>query len=139
MLEHTLHTAAKGLPFCSVDSSRRLFEIDSQAIASIEARCEENPCNRAFAGVGMPIAQSLISAESRLMFTISPNVTEAFDKLQEMLLGLHVGDELRVSEAARASGLSEQVCQAMLEGLERAGLMAQADSDRFVRRRLDFI
>ena len=74
------------------------------------------------------------------MFTISPNVTdEAFDRLQEMLLGLHVGDELRVSEAARASGLSEHVCLAMLEGLERAGLMAQADSGRFVRRRLDFI
>jgi DNA-binding IclR family transcriptional regulator len=73
------------------------------------------------------------------MFTISPNVTEAFDRLQEMLLGLHVGDELGVAEAARASGLSEHVCQAMLEGLERAGLMAQADTGRFVRRRLDFV
>ena len=52
---------------------------------------------------------------------------------------LRVGDEIRVAEAARASGLSEHVCLAMLEGLERAGLMAQADTHRFVRRRLDFV
>jgi DNA-binding IclR family transcriptional regulator len=73
------------------------------------------------------------------MFSISPNVTEGFDRLQQLLLDLRVGDELRVSEAAHASGLSEHVCLAMLEGLERAGLMAQADSDRFIRRRLEFI
>jgi DNA-binding IclR family transcriptional regulator len=73
------------------------------------------------------------------MFSISPSVTEGFDRLQELLLALHVGDELRVSEAARTSGLSEHVCLAMLEGLERAGLMKQAEPDRFVRRRLDFI
>jgi DNA-binding IclR family transcriptional regulator len=73
------------------------------------------------------------------MFSIGTNVTEGFDRLQRLLLELRVGDELRVSEAAHASGLSEHVCLAMLEGLERAGLMAQADSDRFVRRRLEFI
>ena len=44
---------------------------------------------------------------------------------------------LRVSDAAQTSGLSEHVCLAMLQGLERAGLMTQADSDRFVRRRLE--
>jgi DNA-binding IclR family transcriptional regulator len=71
------------------------------------------------------------------MFSISPNVTDGFDRLQTMLLSLRVGEELRVSEAAHASGLSEHVCQAMLEGLERAGLMAQSHPDRFVRRRLD--
>ncbi|HYU54282.1 MAG TPA: hypothetical protein VEK37_15120 [Gemmatimonadaceae bacterium] len=54
-------------------------------------------------------------------------------------MDLRVGDEIRVAEAARASGLSEHVCLAMLEGLERAGLMAQADTHRFVRRRLDFV
>jgi hypothetical protein len=72
------------------------------------------------------------------MFSISPNVTEGFDRLQQMLLDLRVGDELRVSEAAHASGLSEHVCLAMLEGLERAGLMKQAHPNHFVRRRLDF-
>jgi DNA-binding IclR family transcriptional regulator len=73
------------------------------------------------------------------MFSICPSVTEGFDRLQRLLLDLRVGDELRVSEAATASGLSEHVCLAMLEGLERAGLMAQADSDRFIRRRLEFM
>jgi DNA-binding IclR family transcriptional regulator len=73
------------------------------------------------------------------MFSISPIVTERFDRLQEILLALRVGDELRVSEAARASGLSEHVCLAMLEGLERAGLMTQAEPERFVRRQLDFV
>jgi len=73
------------------------------------------------------------------MFSISPNVNEGFDRLQQLLLDLRVGDELRVSEAAQASGLSEHVCLAMFQGLERAGLMAQADADRFVRRRLELI
>ena len=72
------------------------------------------------------------------MFSISPDITEeGFDRLQQLLLDLRVGEELRVSEAAHACGLSEHVCQAMLEGLERAGLMAQAHPDRFVRRRLE--
>jgi DNA-binding IclR family transcriptional regulator len=73
------------------------------------------------------------------MFSISPNVSEGFDRLQQLLLDLRVGDEIRVSDAAHASGLSEHVCLAMLEGLQRAGLMAQADTNRFVRRRLDFV
>jgi DNA-binding IclR family transcriptional regulator len=72
------------------------------------------------------------------MFSISPDVTEAFDRLQQLLVDMRVGDELRVSDAAQTSGLSEHVCLAMLQGLERAGLMTQADSDRFVRRRLEF-
>ena len=73
------------------------------------------------------------------MFSISPNVTEGFDRLQQLLVDMQVGDELRVSEAAQSSGLSEHVCLAMLQGLERAGLMTQADSGRFVRRRLEFL
>ena len=73
------------------------------------------------------------------MFSISPNVMEGFDRLQQLLLDLRVGDELHVSAAARATGLSEHVCLAMLEGLERAGLMTQADPNRFVRRHLDFV
>jgi hypothetical protein len=73
------------------------------------------------------------------MFSISPNASDGFDRLQDLLLDLKVGDEVRASEAAHASGLSERVCLAMLEGLERAGLMAKADADRFVRRRLEFV
>jgi hypothetical protein len=73
------------------------------------------------------------------MFSISPNVAEGFDRLQQLLLDMQVGDELRVSDAAQTSGLSEHVCLAMLQGLERAGLMTHADSDRFVRRRLEAI
>jgi len=71
------------------------------------------------------------------MFSISPNVSEGFDRLQQLLLDLRVGDELRVSEAAHSSGLSVHVCLAMLQGLERAGLMKQTDADRFVRSRLE--
>jgi hypothetical protein len=87
----------------------------------------------------MPVALRVAYLELRAMFSITPTVTEGFDRLQDMLLALRVGDELRVSEAARASGLSERVCLAMLEGLERAGLMTRAEPERFVRRRLDFV
>jgi hypothetical protein len=81
----------------------------------------------------------LLIFTSMATFSISPNVSEGFDRLQQLLVDLRVGDEIRVSEAAHASGLSEHVCLAMLEGLQRAGLMAQADTDRFVRRQLDFV
>jgi hypothetical protein len=81
----------------------------------------------------------LLIRESMPMFSITPNATERFDRLQELLLNLQVGDEICVSEAAHATGLSEKVCLAMLEGLLRTGLMAQADANRFVRRRLEFV
>ena len=73
------------------------------------------------------------------MFSITRDVSEGFDRLQELLLALNVGDELRVSEVTRASGLSEHVCRAVLEGLERAGLMTQPEPERFVRRRLELL
>jgi hypothetical protein len=44
---------------------------------------------------------------------------------------------VRAAGAAETTGLSEAVCLAVLEGLERAGLMARGDGDRFVRRTLD--
>ncbi len=62
---------------------------------------------------------------------------QGFDRLQEMLLSMRIGEELRASEAARQSGLSERICREVLLGLERAGLMARQDEDRFIRRTSD--
>ncbi len=62
---------------------------------------------------------------------------EGFDRLQRLLLAMRAGDELAPSEAARLSGLNESVCRKVLQGLERAGLMAEAAQGRFVRRTLD--
>ncbi len=71
--------------------------------------------------------------------SLSPNANEAFDRLQQLLLTLRVGDELRIADAAQATGLAEHMCRAMLEGLARAGLMTQVDDDRFVRCALDVL
>ena len=62
---------------------------------------------------------------------------DGFDRLQRLLLAMKAGDELRPADAARLSGLNEGLCRAVLEGLTRAGLMSQAEDDRFVRRSLD--
>jgi hypothetical protein len=67
------------------------------------------------------------------------SVHEGFDRLQQLLLGMRVGDEMRASEAARATGLSDEVCRSVFDGLRRAGLMTHAGDDRFVRRTLDVI
>jgi len=71
--------------------------------------------------------------------SLSPRANEAFDRLQQLLLTLRVGDELRVADAAAATGLAEHLCRAVLEGLTRAGLMTQAGDDRFVRCALDVL
>lgn len=65
--------------------------------------------------------------------------TEGFDRLQDMLLAMRVGEELRTEEAAAATGLSERVCRTVFEGLTRAGLMTRAEEDRFVRCALDLL
>src|SRR5262245_37063441 len=70
----------------------------------------------------------------------SVSVHDGFDRLQQLLLALHVGDELRPGDAAEQTGLSVDVCREVLLGLERAGLMKRAktdEHDRFVRRRLE--
>lgn len=72
----------------------------------------------------------------------SVSVNEGFDRLQRLLLAMHVGDELRPREAADETGLSPELCRAVLLGLERAGLMSRCDDerdDRFVRRALDLM
>ena len=65
--------------------------------------------------------------------------TQGFDRLEQLLLAMHVGDEMHPAEAAKMTGLSEDVCRQMLEGLTRAGLMAGAPDGRFVRRSLDIL
>lgn len=65
------------------------------------------------------------------------SVSEGFDRLQDMLLAMRVGEDVRAGEAAAATGLSEHVCRTVFEGLTRAGLMTRAEDDRFVRCALD--
>jgi DNA-binding IclR family transcriptional regulator len=71
--------------------------------------------------------------------SMTPKANEAFDRLQQLLLTMRVGDDLRAGDAAHATGLSEHLCRAVLEGLTRAGLMTQAEDDRFVRCTLDLL
>lgn len=66
-------------------------------------------------------------------------VNEGFDRLQDLLLAMHVGDEMCVTDAADACGLSLETCRAVFDGLTRAGLMTHVEDDRFVRRALDFL
>jgi hypothetical protein len=72
----------------------------------------------------------------------SVSVNDGFDRLQRLLLAMHVGDELRPGDAADETGLSPELCRAVLLGLERAGLMSRCETgsgDRFVRRSLDLM
>ncbi len=62
-----------------------------------------------------------------------------FDRLQNLILAMQVGDELHPRDAARISGLSQHICEAMLEGLTRAGLMSKRDDGLFTRRSLDVL
>jgi DNA-binding IclR family transcriptional regulator len=71
------------------------------------------------------------------MEPLSLSVNEGFDRLQRLLLAMRAGDDLTVADAAEVTGLNESLCLAVLEGLARAGLMAQDGSDRFVRKSLD--
>lgn len=50
---------------------------------------------------------------------------------------MRVGDRLRPVDAAEESGLTPELCLAVLAGLERAGLMTRSEGDCFVRRTLD--
>ena len=67
------------------------------------------------------------------------SVNEGFDRLQRKLVALNVGEAIRASDAAAESGLSEDVCRAILRGLERAGLMTHHGNDVFERRGLDLM
>ena len=66
-------------------------------------------------------------------------VNRGFDRLQRILTTMNVGDEITAGGAAESTGLSEEVCRAMLVGLERAGLMTHGPDDRFTRCSLDLL
>lgn len=65
------------------------------------------------------------------------SLNDGLDRLQRVLLQMRTGDQLACAEAARLSGLNQDICRTVLEGLTRAGLMSHEDDDRFVRRSLD--
>jgi hypothetical protein len=67
------------------------------------------------------------------------SVNHGFDRLQRILTTMNVGDGISPATAADETGLSEQVCRAMLAGLERAGLMTQGPDDRFTRCQLNLM
>jgi DNA-binding IclR family transcriptional regulator len=64
---------------------------------------------------------------------------EGFDRLQQLLLDMRAGDDVRAADIAEATGLSGATCLAVLQGLERAGLMEHGEGDRYVRRTLDLM
>lgn len=67
----------------------------------------------------------------------SLTVNEGFDRLERLLLAMHVGDTLSVTDTASVTGLAEHTCLAVFEGLERAGLMQRGDTGVFVRKTLE--
>jgi hypothetical protein len=73
----------------------------------------------------------------QVMGIIAVSKDEGFDRLQQLLLDMRAGDNVTAPAVAKATGLSESICLAVLEGLERAGLMVHGEGDQFVRRTLD--
>jgi predicted transcriptional regulator len=67
------------------------------------------------------------------------NADEGFDRLQTMLLAMRAGDAVWIEEAAKVSGLSEEICRRALEALARIGLMSCERDGRFVRRTLGVV
>jgi hypothetical protein len=70
------------------------------------------------------------------MHSIDSSVNQGFDRLQQYLLAMEVGDHVTPTDASHMTGLAEHICLAVLEGLARAGLMRPQDG-HFVRRSLD--
>ena len=53
---------------------------------------------------------------------ILPNpLDDGFNRLQALLLDMRAGDTLRIGDAVRQSGLSEDVCRSALEALTQIG------------------
>src|SRR5262249_20268776 len=63
-------------------------------------------------------------------------IEDGLDRLQKLLLEMRAGDEVVPPEAARATGLSEDMCRMVLERLANVGLMKQEREGSFVRRPL---
>lgn len=73
------------------------------------------------------------------MRVFSLNVHNGFDRFQRRLLAMQTGDTIRAVDAAEETGLAIDVCQTVLDGLARAGLMTQRDDGHFVRHPLDLM
>ncbi len=71
--------------------------------------------------------------------TLEINVNHGFDRLQRILTTMNIGDDISPAAAAEDTGLSEEMCRAVLAGLERAGLMTRGPEDRFTRCSLDLM
>jgi hypothetical protein len=63
-------------------------------------------------------------------------VDVGLDKLQDLLLAMQEGDEIRLPYATAISGLEGAQCEAVLDALVRAGLMMRSHGDAYVRTRL---
>jgi hypothetical protein len=68
---------------------------------------------------------------------LKQSVHEGFGRFQRLLFAMHAGDAVRPSDASYLSGLSEDVCRSVLEGLVRVGLMTHERGDQFVRKPLE--
>ena len=66
----------------------------------------------------------------------SPNNNDGFERFQQLLLSMNIGEQLRPDEAAQQTGLTVETCRTVLRGLERAGLMTLGHDERYVRCRL---
>jgi hypothetical protein len=64
-------------------------------------------------------------------------IDPGMDKLQELLLSMSPGDEVSVARAREVSGLDQSQCDAVLEGLMRAGFMVRLDQGAYARCQLD--
>ncbi len=105
----------------------------SAAAETVRARIAENlrfhVRHDGCSSVGIPASET--------MEPHSLTVNQGFDRLQRLLLGMRAGDELKPGDAADATGLTPEICRAVLVRLERAGLMTHQSEDLFVRRSLD--
>jgi len=70
---------------------------------------------------------------------LAVSVNTRFDRFERILTTMQVGDEISPAGAAEETGLSEEVCRAVLAGLERAGLMTVGAEDRYTRCKLDLM
>ena len=64
-------------------------------------------------------------------------IDPGMDKLQELLLAMSPGDEVSVAQATEVSGLDQSQCDAVLQGLMRAGFMVRLDQGGYARCQLD--
>ena len=71
--------------------------------------------------------------------TMEINVNHGFDRFQRILTTMNVGDDISPADAAEQTGLTQEVCRAVLAGLERAGLMTSGPQERFTRCTLDLM